>query len=381
MLAAVIAAVVAGGVVAVVLAADRDPQQQPAPTATPAPTAEAPEDEPRAVRLTVVVGGDILPHIPVVQRARQLAGGDGYDFAPLLRPIRRIVKGADLALCHLETPIGPGPPIGYPRFRGPAELAEGIRATGYDACSTASNHTLDGGQPAIDSTIRALDRARLRHTGSYRSPRERARTLMLEVKGVRVAFLSYTATTNGLIAPHPYSVNLADAPRILRDARRARRRGADAVLVNLHWGTEYRQSPDPPQRALARRLARSNAITAVFGQHAHVVQPIRRIRGRWTVFGTGNLLSNQTAACCHLAAQDGMVVRLHLRAGDGRTAVERITYTPTWVRHPDFAVLPVGRALRRGLADPATLRASYERTVGVAGRGPNLKPSPARLPR
>jgi hypothetical protein len=111
------------------------------------------------------------------------------------------------------------------------------------------------------------------------------------------------------------------------------------------------------------------------------VQPVRRVRGRWTVFGAGNLLSNQTAACCHVAAQDGMVVVLHLRVGDGEASVERITYTPTWVRHPDYTVLPVGRALRRGLADAAALRASYRRTVGVVGRGPGLRPVPARLPR
>jgi len=381
-------AVLCLGGLAVAVTAGRDgggsvgaAQSAPAPTAGAGPGGApeaAPEDRP--VRLTVTVGGDLLPHLPVVQRAQALAGGDGYDFAPLLLPIRPIIRGADLALCHLETPIGRGPPVGYPQFRGPAELADAIRATGWDACSTASNHTLDGGQPGIDATLRTLDRAGLRHTGSYRDARGRARTLMLRVKGVKLAFLAYTATTNGLVAPHPWSVNMAAAPRIVRDARRARRRGARAVLVNLHWGTEYRQTPDPAQRALARRLAASRAITAVFGQHAHVVQPIRRVRGRWTVFGAGNLLSNQTAACCHPAAQDGMVVALHLAVGQRTARVERVTYTPTWVRHPDFTVLPVGRALRRDEADAATLRASYERTVGVAGRAPGLRPIPARLP-
>ena len=189
---------------------------------------------------------------------------------------------------------------------------------------------------------------------------------MLDAKGVRVAYLAYTQMTNGIGLPHPWSVNLASARRITRDARRARRAGARVVIVNLHWGTEYRRAPDAFQTALARRLARAPAITAVVGQHAHVVQPIRRIDGKWIVFGTGNLLSNQTGACCPLETQDGMLVRLHLRVGAERERVDRISYTPTWVRHPDFTVLRAGR----------TNRASYRRTVAVAGRARHLRPLP-----
>jgi poly-gamma-glutamate synthesis protein (capsule biosynthesis protein) len=316
----------------------------------------------------------------IVQRARALAGGRGYDFAPMLREIRPWVGTADLAICHLETPLVPGPPAGYPLFGTPPALARAVRQTGWDACSTASNHSVDRGQAGIDSTVRALDRARVRHTGSFSSARAQRRTLILRARGVKVAYLSYTATTNGLRPPHPWSVNIARAEAILRDARRARRRGAQAVLVNLHWGTEYQHTPDGFQRDLARRLSRTRDITAVVGQHAHVVQPIRRVGRRWVVFGEGNLLSNQTRACCPAAAQDGMLVLLRLRIGGGRARVEGIEYTPTWVRHPDMTVLRVGSALLGRQADPAELRESWRRTVDVVGRGPSLEPVPSELP-
>ena len=39
-----------------------------------------------------------------------------------------------------------------------------------------------------------------------------------------------------------------------------------------------------------------------------------------------------------------------------------------------------GRAWRTDPADAAALRASYERTVAVAGRGPRIQPIPAHLP-
>jgi poly-gamma-glutamate synthesis protein (capsule biosynthesis protein) len=262
-------------------------------------------------------------------------------------------------------------------FNTPAALARAIRQTGWDACDTASNHSLDGGQAGIDATGRALDRAGVRHTGSFSSPRGQRRLLIVRRRGVKVAFLAYTAMTNGLRPPHRWSLNLAHPRRILSDARRARRAGAQVVIVNVHWGTEFQHAPDRFQRALARRLARSGLITAIVGQHVHVVQPIRRVAGRWVVFGEGNLLSNQTAACCPTATQDGMLVFLHLRVSDAHASVTGIDYVPTWVRHPDFTVVPIEPPVARGDADARTLRASWQRTVRVVGRTPFVRPIPA----
>src|SRR3954454_22863830 len=180
----------------------------------------------RPVRLTVAASGDLLIHTPVAQRALALGGGRRYAFAPLFAHVRPVIAGADLALCHMETPLVPGPVQGYPVFHTPPDLARSVKRVGWDACSTASNHSLDAGQPGIDSTLRALRRAGVKATGTSRSARARLRTTMLRVRGVRLALLSYTAVTNGQAVPHPWSVNRAEPGPILRDARRARRGGA-----------------------------------------------------------------------------------------------------------------------------------------------------------
>lgn len=72
----------------------------------------------------------------------------------------------------------------------------------------------------------------------------------MTAKGVRVAFLAYTDITNGIPSPHPWSVNRASAAQILSDAHRARLDGAQAVIVNLHWGDQYVAQPSSFQPGL-----------------------------------------------------------------------------------------------------------------------------------
>jgi len=330
-----------------------------------------------ADRFTVSASGDLLMHKPLLDRALANGGGRRYDFAPFFRELRPYVEGVDLSLCHAETPLGPGKPSTYPRFKTPPALARSIRQSGWDACSTASNHTLDQGQRGIDTTVRAFDKQRITHTGSFRSRRASRRPTLLRVNGLKIGFVSYTDATNGLPSPHPWSVNeyraadpRAGAQKILRDVKRTDRAGADAIIVQLHWGDEYAKRPNSSQMRVARRLAGSRRVTAIVGQGPHVVQPIRRLRDKFVVFSEGNLVSNQRAATGQPAAtQDGLIAMLDMQARGGRVTVRGVRYVPVWVRPGDFTVLPAKPGAGRG-----ALRASYRRTVSVAGKTKRIRP-------
>jgi Bacterial capsule synthesis protein PGA_cap len=338
------------------------------------------------VELTISVSGDLLIHSPVFARALELGGGESYDFTPMFAELRPYVEEPDLAFCHVETPMGEGTPTGYPLFNAPAELADAIAATGWDACSTAANHSIDQGQEGVKATVEALDRAGVKHTGSYDSARAQRRPLILDAQGAKVALLAYTTDTNGLPLPEPYSVNVAEEPeQVIADARRARDRGADAVIVNMHWSSditpEYVTEPSPDQERFARRLAEAEEVTAVVGQGPHIVQPIVRMAGEYVVFSEGNLISNQGAAVgLAEGSQDGLIALLDLVVDGDGAQVEGVRYVPVFVSQPDYTVLPVGEGLEGGQADAASLEASYERTTDVVGSGQGVEPIPERLP-
>ena len=334
-----------------------------------------------AIRITVEASGDLLIHSPVWEQALADGGGTHYNFAALFRQIKPYIAGVDLPLCHVETPMTPAPPTGYPIFNTPPALAKAIRQTGWKACLTAATHSLDQGEAGVVNTIRALDENGIWHAGTYASAAAQRAPLILTVKGIKVAFLSYTELTNGIPSPHPWSVNRAEnVPQILAEARRAHDDGARVEIVNIHWGDEDVQAPSAFQMHLANLLTLSPYITAVVGQHVHIPQPIRKINGKFVVFGEGNLISNQTSACCPTASQDGLIALLTILVDAHGARVTFVHYVPIWVQHPSFVVLPVGRGLRIDPADAAELRASYARTVAAAGRGPHVQPIPAHLP-
>jgi poly-gamma-glutamate capsule biosynthesis protein CapA/YwtB (metallophosphatase superfamily) len=99
-------------------------------------------------------------------------------------------------------------------------------------------------------------------------------------------------------------------------------------VVFLHWGQEYRSAPTPAQRTLARKLPADPAVDLIIGHHAHVVQPVQRIHGKWVAFGLGNSLSAQSAACCPAATQDGVLLQVTVVRKAGRFVVGAVRYTP-----------------------------------------------------
>jgi len=318
-------------------------------------------------RFTVVMSGDVLLHNTLwtqAQRDAQAAGQEGYDFRPLLAGLRPAVSAADLAICHLETPLGSagGPFSGYPVFSVPPRIAPDLAWLGYDACTTASNHTLDGGASGVRRTLSALDAAGLGHTGSARTAHEAGRIRMFHPAGATVALLSYTYGLNGFVRPadRPWIVQLIDAQRIRTDAAEARRAGADVVLVALHWGNEYQQQPSDVQRELAAQLLASPDIDLVYGHHAHVVQPFERIGTKWVAYGLGNHVAEQTTA--EQATHEGVMARFQFTAtASGHWTVTAVEYLPTAMsRSAPYRVVDLSRMLAAGRGLAADRRREFE---------------------
>lgn len=335
-------------------------QQPTAPaTARPAPVRRT---------VTIIASGDVLIHPPLWEQAHADAraeGREGYDFGPIYASVVPDVRAADLAICEMETPLAPpqGPFRGWPDFNAPPQVLTALKSAGYDSCTTASNHTLDEGYAGVQRTLDELDAAGLRHTGSARSAAEAAQPLIITTRsGVRIGQLAYSFGFNGIAKPAgmPWTANETDVPAILAAARRLKQAGAQIVVLSLHWGTEYDHLATSEQRQQAAQLLASPDIDVILGDHAHVVQPMQRIHGKWVVYCMGNQISRHADPIA--AGREGVMPRFTFsETTPGHFAVTRAEAIPTWMQdEPKLRLIDIPRAL----ADPDTTpaeRTEYER--------------------
>jgi poly-gamma-glutamate capsule biosynthesis protein CapA/YwtB (metallophosphatase superfamily) len=337
----------------------------------------APSTERRAPasprQFTVLGAGDILLHTQLWKVGRadaQAAHKSGYYFDPIFASAKSDISGADLAICHMETPYGKssGPFTSYPIFEVPPSIATTIHDIGYDSCSTASNHSLDGGEAGVDRTLDALDAAGVKHAGTARSAAEAARPVLLQANGVTVAQLSYAYGFNGLKRPadKPWLANLISVPKILADARRAKDAGASVVVVSLHFGTEYQHTPNAQQTSVARALLASPDVDLILGCHAHVVQPFQKINGKWVAYGMGNQIAAQSFS---KPTMDGVMPRFTFtETSPGTFTVTKAEAIPTFDYLSGTAQLidlPAAMAAHPSSARMAQYRASWGRTAKV----------------
>ena len=290
------------------------------------------------IRLTLL--GDIMCH-PTQYEAAEIP--DGYDFSPSFEDINKYTSAADLTLANLETVMAGKEKMygGYPSFNTPEQLAIALKETlGIDVVSTANNHSLDRHYSGLSNTIDFLDEVGLKYTGTYKTEKDSKEILIIDVKGIQIAFLSYTYGTNGIILPSDkqFAVNYIDRDRILKDSQKARSLGADLIIASMHWGEEYAHSPSAQQLDLVHWIFEKTEIDIISGNHVHAVQPIEFInvtkddgteKEGLVIYAQGNFFSNQKTK----SANRSIMVDIDLEHSltDDNVKVQKVYYTPLWV--------------------------------------------------
>ena len=299
------------------------------------------------VNLTFV--GDAMQHAPQLTAAQQPDGT--YDYTPCFQYIEEDISWADLAVVNLECPLAGRPYTGYPCFSAPESYAQQLKNVGFDLFLTANNHCLDRRDRGLIHTCQTLDSLKIPHIGTYRDQQERNKRLpyIVNIKGIKIAFLDYTYGTNGIPIQGSVIVDGLDRQLIANDIAQAREQGAEAICVNLHWGIEYQLKPVATQRTLADFLV-SQGVDLIIGGHPHVVEPMEMRYSKeydknvLLVYSMGNFISNQTDIDC----RGGAMVKVSLKMENGRPVVVNPRYKLFFVQKPrshgeNYVLIPEAR--------------------------------------
>ena len=217
---------------------------------------------------------------------------------------------------------GPGAPYqNYPVFAAPPAIAALDRVHGLGRVHHGVQPRVDQGYDGLVRTADLLERAGVGHVGTFRTLAERRQPVIFTTAARRADRRRGRGTygLNGFPLPEgrPWSVSMWDARNLIAQARAAqggRRRHRDRASTTAATSTTH--APNADQVALVRALTASPYVDLVLGEHAHVVQPITKVNGKWVVYGMGNMIAQNEVA--RPRTYEGITRAVHVPRGPTR---------------------------------------------------------------
>ena len=387
----------------------------PSPTdGTEVPTEEAPQLVSTA---TVLSTGDILMHGKVINSGKQDDGS--YNFDSIFQYVKSYSQAADFSVANLETTLC-GTDNGYayagnPKFNCPDAIVDSLKGAGFDMLLTANNHADDTSLVGYKRTLNVVREKGLDTLGTYLSADEQKWTIE-EVNGIKIGMVCYTYSDgfsqngypllnynevgeNGILNYFTYDKLSEFYTQLQGYLDEMKAAGAEATVVYLHWGEEYKwktgEGPNANQTAMAQKLC-DMGVDVIVGGHPHVVQPVDLLQSGTdaehktiVLYSMGNAVSNQRKEEMQQSeptghTEDGVLFCVTFaKYSDGSVRVDSAELIPTWVNMhansgaTEYNILPLEESTAAqwqaqfGLTDTqlANAKASFDRTQALTLAG------------
>lgn len=268
-----------------------------------------------------------------------------YDFDNTLKYARVLFDSADYVIGNLEGNIASSYPIstkrhrhrGRPYLNGPRSYLSALKKAGFDGFVMANNHNCDTYLKGLKETVTAVDKAGFRHTGLYRSSKDK-HYFIVNKDGIKVAFLSYATNFNGLekksMSAKYRNICLSrfSAKKARAEIKKARKAGANYVIVYLHAGREYTQNISGSQKKAVQALANAGADFIV-GSHPHVLQRTGYVKAGSKKVNYVYSMGNFTGKLWRKATRETAVLRLTLKKNSsGKVVLKNTQYIPCYMK-------------------------------------------------
>ena len=289
------------------------------------------------VTCTIRIVGDLMCHSTQFNYAH--VEDDSFDFRGVYNEVRDYISEADISIGNLET-VTAGKSkkySGYPFFNAPDDFLYALKYAGFDLLMTANNHAIDQGANGVIRTIEQLNKFGLHQTGTFISQEDKDSLRIFQVNGIRIAMLAYAEHTNGVPIPKGKSflINLINEEVIAQDILKAREKGAEVVLVHLHYGPEYNREPSSYQQEVVSKTIQLDT-DIIIGGHPHVIQPVDYFTSEngnldtgFVAYSMGNFVSNQRWRYSDV----GLILTINIAKNRYTDSVfiNNVSYLPVWV--------------------------------------------------
>ena len=314
--------------------------------------------------MSLVMVGDVLTHDSVLADAYK----DGaYDFTSMFSYIKPMIKDYDLKYVNQESIIG-GPSFkysGYPTFNAPDSIGDNLIDTGFNIFGLANNHAYDKGETALLYSNKYWSGKDVITAGTYSSFEDRGDIKVYEKNGIKYAFLAYTTSLNGydLASDKSYLVNVYSNELVKDDVNKIKDK-VDVIIVAMHWGDEYTNTPTNSEKEIASYLSELG-VDLIIGTHPHVVQPIEYVGETLVIYSLGNFISNQLVLGLNPAI--GLMVGVDITVDGDNTKIsikeKELLYSYS-DNSTKFKVIPFSKMSDDILSDYKSVEEKYMSIVG-----------------
>ena len=315
--------------------------------------------------MSLVMVGDVLTHDSVLADALKEDGS--YDFTSMFTDIKSMIKDYDLKYLNQESIIG-GPSFkysGYPTFNAPDSIGDNLIDTGFNIFGLANNHAYDKGEDAILYSNKYWSSKDVITAGTYSSKDERDDIKVYEKNGIKYAFLAYTTSLNGytLSSDKSYLVNVYSDALVKDDVDKIKDK-VDVVIVAMHWGDEYTNTPTNSEKEIAQYLSELG-VDLVIGTHPHVVQPIEYVGETLVIYSLGNFISNQLVIGLNPAIGLMVGVDITVDGDDTKISIKEKELLYSYSKNStNFKVIPFSKMNDDILPDYKSVEEKYMSIVG-----------------
>ena len=269
------------------------PTQAPA-TEPPVQIATAPEEK---FDYTICFTGDISIEDDARTTRKWIESGKDM-FSCFDETIVRHMRQADICLADNEFPYTTRGTPNYGKdyiYRANPENISLMQELGVDVLALANNHMYDYGAEGLLDTLDTIDSTNIKRVGAGRNIDEASAPLMMELNGLKVAFISGTRVeweefTKGATETEPGVFRTVE-PELLYQRVREAKKEADLVIVYIHWGVENTETLEDYQETVGKKLIDVGA-DAVIGNHTHCLQGIEFYKEKPIVYSLGNFWFN-----------------------------------------------------------------------------------------
>jgi len=166
--------------------------------------------------------------------------------------------------------------------------------------------------------------------GYYKNKADTDNIRIVEKNGIKIAFLAYTFSTNGVsLQPGAETYIPYFSEELIEKQVALAKSQADVIVASCHWGDEDTYTPNAHQKKYADLLVRLN-VDVILGMHPHVIQPMewrdRPDGGRsLLVYSLGNFVSGMQDGFNTLG---GMLSLDVVKTPDGKISIENVIFDP-----------------------------------------------------